>query len=127
MKLKKTIFIILGLISLGLGAIGAILPMLPTVPFLMLSAICFSKSSEKSDRWFKRTKLYKNNLETFANGEGMTLKVKIRIMLTVTILMAIGFFTMFRKKLYIPCIILACVWLFHILYFCFGVKRYSKS
>ena len=110
MKLKKTIFIILGLISLGLGAIGAILPMLPTVPFLMLSAICFSKSSEKLDRWFKRTKLYKNNLETFANGEGMTLKVKIRIMLTVTILMAIGFFTMFRKKLYIPCIILACVW-----------------
>lgn len=127
MKFKKTIFIILGLISLGLGAIGAILPMLPTVPFLMLSAICFSKSSEKLDRWFKRTKLYKNNLETFANGEGMTLKVKIRIMLTVTILMAIGFFTMFRKKLYIPCIILSCVWLLHILYFCFGVKRYSKS
>lgn len=127
MKFKKTIFIILGLISLGLGAIGAILPMLPTVPFLMLSAIFFSKSSEKLDRWFKRTKLYKNNLETFANGEGMTLKVKIRIMLTVTILMAIGFFTMFRKKLYIPCIILACVWLFHILYFCFGVRRYSKG
>lgn len=127
MKFKKTIFIILGLISLGLGAIGAILPMLPTVPFLMLSAIFFSKSSKKLDRWFKRTKLYKNNLETFANGEGMTLKVKIRIMLTVTILMAIGFFTMFRKKLYIPCIILACVWLFHILYFCFGVRRYSKG
>lgn len=127
MKFKKTIFIILGLISLGLGAIGAILPMLPTVPFLMLSAICFSKSYEKLDRWFKRTKLYKNNLETFANGEGMTLKVKIRIMLTVTILMAIGFFTMLRKKLYIPCIILACVWLLHILYFCFGVKRYSKE
>ena len=54
----------------------------------------------------------------------MTWKTKIKIMITVTLLMGFGFFMMFRKDLYIPCAILGGVWLFHILYFIFGVKKY---
>ena len=49
---------------------------------------------------------------------------KIRVMLTVTLLMLVGFLMMFQKSLYIPCAILGAVWLFHILYFCFGVKNH---
>jgi uncharacterized membrane protein YbaN (DUF454 family) len=40
-----------GWICVGLGAIGAVLPLLPTVPFLLLAAFCFARSSEKVDRW----------------------------------------------------------------------------
>ena len=113
----KILYIIFGCISFGLGAVGAVLPVLPTFPFLIFAAFCFARSSKKLDKWFKGTKLYKNNLETYAKGQGMTRKTKVRIMITVTFLMS-------RKNLYIPCSILFGVWLFHILYFTFGVKRY---
>ncbi len=125
--MKKFILIIVGCIGLGLGAIGAVVPMLPAFPFLMLAAVCFAKSSEKLDRWFKGTKLYKNNLETYVKGQGMTWKTKIKVMITVTVLMTIGFVMMFSKAIYIPCIILGCVWLFHIIYFAFGVKTYKPT
>ena len=125
--MKKVLLIILGCIGLGLGAVGAVVPMLPAFPFLMLAAVCFAKSSEKLDRWFKSTKLYKNNLETYVKGQGMTKKTKIKVMITVTVLMSIGFVMMFSKAIYVPCIILGCVWLFHIIYFAFGVKTYRPT
>ena len=121
------IWITLGFIGIGLGAVGAVVPMLPAFPFLMLALVSFSKSSEKLHKWFIGTRLYKNNLESFVRGQGMTWHTKIRIMITVTLLMSFGFFMMFRKELYIPCTILGGVWLFHILYFIFGVKKYVPN
>ena len=47
MKIKKILWLILGFIGLGLGALGAVLPILPTVPFLLLAAVSFAKSSDK--------------------------------------------------------------------------------
>ncbi|MBQ7906468.1 MAG: YbaN family protein [Clostridia bacterium] len=122
MKIKKIVYIVIGCIGLALGAVGAVVPMLPAFPFLLLAAFCFGKSSERLHNWFTGTKLYKNNLESYVKGQGMTWKTKIKVMVTVTILMAFGFFMMFRKELYIPCGILGAVWIFHIIYFCFLVK-----
>ena len=122
MNIKKTLYVILGCIGVGLGAVGAVVPMLPAFPFLMLATFCFARSSEKLDRWFKSTKLYKDNLEDYVAGRGMTWKTKIRIMVTVTLLMSVGFVMMGTKGIMTGCMVLACVWLFHILYFCFGVK-----
>ena len=122
MKLSKIIYTIIGCLSLALGSVGAVLPILPTVPFLMLSALCFAKSSEKLNTWFKQTKIYKNNLESYVRGEGMTMKTKTKILLTVTALMAVGFVVMLSKRVYIGCILLLIVWLVHILYFIFAIK-----
>ncbi len=93
----------------------------------MLALFSFGKSSEKLHKWFIGTKLYKNNLESFVMGQGMTWHTKIKIMITVTLLMGFGFFMMFRKDLYIPCAILGGIWLFHILYFIFGIKKYKPN
>ena len=120
MRLKKALLVVVGCLSLALGAIGAVLPILPTVPFLMLSAFCFAKSSEKMHSWFISTKLYKKNLESFVKGEGMTVKTKVKIMSTVTILMAIGFIMMSRVP--VGRVILAIVWVCHVVYFVFRVK-----
>lgn len=125
MKIKKIFCIIVGCVCVGLGAVGAVIPGLPTFPFLMLAAICFAKSSEKLNSWFKGTKLYKDNLEDYVAGRGMTRNSKIRIMITVTILMSIGFTIMGIKGIVVGCIVLGIVWLFHILYFWFGVKTIS--
>ena len=120
MNIKKAFFVVLGCLSLGLGAVGAVLPILPTVPFLMLATFCFAKSSEKLHNWFVSTKLYKKNLESFVQGKGMTVKTKIRIMVTVTILMSIGFIMMHAVP--VGRIILGFVWIFHVMYFIFGIK-----
>lgn len=47
MKIKKIILVACGLIGVALGAVGAVVPMLPAFPFLMLAAVCFAKSSER--------------------------------------------------------------------------------
>lgn len=123
MKINKIAYIVLGCIGVGLGAIGAVLPFLPAFPFLLLAAFCFAKSSKKLNNWFINTKLYKNNLETYVKGQGMTWKTKIRIMITVTILMGFGFIMM--SNVPVGRIILSCVWVFHIIYFIFFVKTYK--
>lgn len=120
MSVKKIAYIVVGCIGVGLGAIGAVVPMIPAFPFLLLAAFCFGRSSEKLNNWFINTKLYKNNLESYVQGRGMTWKTKIRIMITVTVLMSFGFIMMSRVP--VGRIVLACVWLFHIIYFAFGVK-----
>ena len=120
--MKKILYVMLGGTGLILGALGSLIPVLPTAPFLLLAAFCFARSSEQLDRWFKSTKLYKDNLEDFVAGRGMTMKAKVRIMVTVTLLMSIGFIMMGLKGIVTGCIVLGCVWVFHIVYFLFGIK-----
>ena len=125
MNVKKLIYIIIGSVCLGLGAIGAVIPILPTVPFLLVSAYCYAKSSKKLNDWFRGTKLYKNNLESYVEGKGMTKKTKIKIMLMVTVLMLIGFAMM--HAVVVGRIVLAIVWVFHVIYFVFVIKTIPEN
>ena len=125
MNIKKIGYIVLGCIGVGLGAVGAVLPLLPAFPLLLLAAFCFARSSEKLNNWFTSTKLYKDNLESFVQGKGKTKKTKVRIMVTVTLLMSIGFIMMHAVP--VGRIVLGCVWVFHIVYFVFGVKTIPAS
>ena len=120
--MKRLFYLILGFVCLGLGCIGIVLPILPTVPFFLVTAFCFTRSSKRLHTWFVGTKMYKNHLESFVKKEGMTLRTKLTIISSVTILMGFGFVMMMLKSIYIPCIILAVVWICHIIYFVFGVK-----
>lgn len=116
--MKKILYILIGCISLGLGIIGVILPILPTVPFVLLAAFCFARSSERLDGWFKSTKLYReNNIKS-----GMTKQAKVRIMCSVSLLMSIGFIMMGLRGIVVGNVILLVVWIFHMVYFTFGVK-----
>ncbi len=120
--MKKLIYMFIGCITLALGAIGTAVPVLPTVPFLLCSTFCFAKSSQRLYTWFTGTKLYKDNLESYVKTGGMTKQAKMRIMMAVSLTMAVGFGIMFSKAIYLPCMILMTVWVCHVLYFVFGIK-----
>ena len=122
MSIKRVAFMTLGCISLALAVFGVVLPILPTVPFLALAAFCFAKSSDRLNNWLINTKFYQNNLADFKAGKGMTVKTKVRILATVTLVMAIGLIAMLMKGIIVGSIILSVVWLGHIYYFGFKVK-----
>ena len=88
---RNSILILVGLLCVGLGIVGIVLPILPTTPFFLLAAFCFVKGSPKFDRWFKGTKLYKKYLEDFVRERAMPLKQKWTILLTADVMIAIPF------------------------------------
>ena len=126
MSIKRITFVVLGCVSLALAVIGVVLPILPTVPFLALAAFCFAKSSDRLNNWLINTKFYQNNLADFKAGKGMTVKTKVRILATVTLVMAIGLIVMLMKGVIVGSIILSVVWLGHIYYFSFKVKTLEE-
>ncbi len=71
-KIIRIVFLIIGFISLGLGTVGIVLPILPTVPFYLLAAFCFVRGSNKFANWFLNSKLYKNHVGNFAKHRSMT-------------------------------------------------------
>ena len=92
MHVKKAVYLAIGLLCLGIGSVGIVLPILPTVPFFLVSSFCFMKSSEKLDKWFKNTKVYKKHVLRFKEQKGMTLKAKLCILIPVYIMLLTLFF-----------------------------------
>ncbi len=88
----KTVLIIVGTSTLALGLIGVAIPVLPTTPFLLVSAACYANSSEKMHAFLLKSKLYKNTVERFLQEGGMTLKAKLTITIPVGILLTVLFF-----------------------------------
>lgn len=84
--MKRFLLVVVGLIFLVLGAIGVALPILPTVLFLFVASICFVKSSERINTWFENTNLYKKHVVRFINQKGMTLKMKLFIIIPVYVI-----------------------------------------
>lgn len=118
-RLACVLWTVLGLFCLGLGVLGAALPVLPTVPFLLAALFCFARGSKRLHDWFVRTGLYRKHLESYAAHRAMTLKTKAGIMTMVTLVMAAAF--CFMHSLPGRGVLLA-VWIFHVVFFTAFVK-----
>ena len=113
-KLRHTLWATGGFLFFALAVVGIALPFLPTTPFVLVAAFCFARSSERLNQWFKTTKLYKNVLEGYVTKKSMTLKAKLTILAPVTLLL--------MSNVPVGRVVLAVVWVAHIIYFGFVVK-----
>lgn len=74
---KRNILLGIAWISLILGGIGIFLPLLPTTPFILLSAFCFQKSSERFHQWILNSPIFGKYIRDYQEQKGITLKNKI--------------------------------------------------
>lgn len=123
--LIRYFWMILGLISFCLGTIGIILPILPTVPFYLLTVYCLAKGSKKIHKWFLGTVLYKKYLADFMYKRAMSIFNKFRIICTVTIIMMLGYYFMLSGFAWTKYVMMI-IWLIHVIYlfFCIKTKKY---
>ena len=90
----KLLWLMIGIVSMVLGAIGVVLPVLPTTPFLLLASFCFAKGSDRFHKWFIGTKLYKKHLESFVTSRSMTLKTKLCILMPASAMLILAMLAM---------------------------------
>jgi len=110
----KLLYIILAFICTGIGAVGVVLPILPTTPFLLLASFLFAKGSDRFHKWFTNTSLYKKHLESFVKSKGMTLKTKLTILLPVStmLILTIIFLNQPHARIFLICLIAVKYWYF---------------
>lgn len=121
-KIKKLVYIILAFLFLVIGAIGVVLPVLPTTPFLLAASFFFARGSEKFNKWFLSTKLYENHLESFIESRTMTLKTKARILSLSTIILIIAIYLV--NNIYARLTII-CVIIYKYYYFIFNIRTFK--
>lgn len=90
-RFLRIIYLLLAFVFLGIGAIGVVVPILPTTPFLLLASFFFARGSKRFNDWFLSTKLYEKYLEDFVRTRSMTLKNKLSILIPVSVLLILTF------------------------------------
>ena len=73
----KKLIALFGLISLGLGILGAFLPLLPTTPFILLSAALFAKSSDRLHHYLLEHKIFGPMIRDYNENKSISLKTKV--------------------------------------------------
>lgn len=116
----RYIFLTIGAISFCLGTAGIVLPILPTVPFYMLTLFCLARGSERFHRMFLEAQLYKKTVGAYERDKALTLRAKLSILASVTTIMLIGAY--FSRNIPIALIIMAVVWIAHVIALLFVVK-----
>jgi uncharacterized membrane protein YbaN (DUF454 family) len=76
-RIKKGILIFLGFLFVGIGILGIFLPLLPTTVFFLLSAYCFSKSSDKFYHWLLHNRWFGSYIKNYREKKGISIRVKI--------------------------------------------------
>lgn len=119
MRLHNILLISLGFVFFSIGAVGVVIPVLPTTPFILLASVCFAKGSDRFHNWLKTTKLYKEYAEDYLRDKSMTLKRKLTLMFISDFMLAFPLVILdsLYIKLFIGAVIIAKYY-----YFFFVIK-----
>ena len=106
-KIVRALFFTAGTITLALGAIGIVLPVLPTTPFLLLALGCYFRSSERMTRWMLTNSYFGKYIRNYKEGKGIPLKTKL---FAITVLwITLGYSAIFIIPIWIAQLILFAV------------------
>ena len=106
---KHGLLIIIGFISLGLGIAGIVLPLLPTTPFVLLTATCFAKSSPRFHRWLLQHPNFGPLINTFQNGARLPTLTAYKVILFIWLSLGLSMFLLDTLWAYISLSLMAVV------------------
>lgn len=88
----KYFLIIIGWLSIILGVIGIILPLLPTTPFILLAATCFAKSSPRFHQWLNRHKYFGPIIEHYKSGQKIPVAARNRAIIFIWLSLGVSMY-----------------------------------
>ena len=116
----RYVFLTIGAISFALGTAGIVLPLLPTVPFYMLTLFCLARGSERFHKMFLESSLYQKTVAAYERDRALTLRAKLSILVSVSAIMAVGAY--FSQDMPIALIVMGIIWVAHIIALAFIIK-----
>jgi len=93
---KRTFLIAVGVLAVGLGAVGVFVPLLPTTPFLLLAAACFIRSSDRLYAWLIHHRWFGSYIRNYREHHAITLRAKVFTL--VLLWAAIGYSSLLVAK-----------------------------
>jgi len=96
-KFVRAVFFVAGTVSLAVGTIGIVLPILPTTPLLLLAVACYCRSSERMTKWVLTNKYFGSYIRRYKEGKGIPLKTKILALTALWITISYSAFFMVNK------------------------------
>jgi len=101
MKLKHILISAFGFSCLGLGAIGVFLPLLPTTPFVLMAAVCFSYSNRRLYKRLRRTSFFGPYIVNYEKKQGVPMALKIKSIIFVWVSLSISMLVLQTLWVYI--------------------------
>ena len=121
----RYVFLTIGAISFALGTAGIVLPLLPTVPFYMLTLFCLARGSERFHKMFLESSLYQKTVAAYERDKALTLRAKLSILVSVSAIMAVGAY--FSQDMPIALIVMGIIWVAHIIALAFIIKTKNRN
>lgn len=121
----RYVFLTIGAISFGLGTAGIVLPLLPTVPFYMLTLFCLARGSERFHKMFLESSLYQKTVAAYERDKALTLWAKLSILVSVSAIMAVGAY--FSQDMPIALMVMGIIWVAHVIALAFIIKTKNRN
>lgn len=78
------------MLCLAFGAVGVVLPVLPTTPFVIAAAVCFSASSPELAAWLERNRYFGPYIDHYRNKTGVPLRQKVGGLIFLWVMLALS-------------------------------------
>jgi len=88
--LKRVLYIVVGIICVGLAVVGALIPGIPTTPWVLLASYCFARSSTRLDRWLRNAPIFGKLIRDWNQYHGVNRRTKIRAVCFVVVVVSLS-------------------------------------